>query len=124
MGPVGHGTATERSKARIDHAFMTLLKTVPYENISISMLCREAGISRRAFYRNFKNLDAVIYYKLQQIQIYYDQQIPFPDGKHPHFADFYSYIQIHQEYVLLLQRKFSSLFEKQVKQIYKSPDYV
>ena len=120
MGPVSNVTATERSKTRIVHALTTLLSTVPYEKISISRLCNEAGISRQTFYKNFKSIDAIVHYKLQQIQSYCERQVAFPVGKHPHFADFYSYIQSNPEYELLLQRRFSPLLEKQVKDIYKN----
>lgn len=111
-------TATERSKTRIVHAFTTLLNAVPYEKISIARLCSEADVSRQTFYKSFKNIGAVVQYKLQQIQIYCDEQDAFSVSKHPRFADFYSYIQSNKEYEPLLQRKFSPLFEKQVKDIY------
>ena len=113
-------TAAERSRTRIVQAFMTLLCIVPYEEISISRLCRETDVFPRTFHRSFKNIDAIVQYKLQQIQLYYNEQVSFSAGKHPRFSIFYSYIQSNKAYEPLLQRRFASLFEKQVKEIYKN----
>ena len=112
--------AAKRSKTRIGNALMTLLKKMPYEKISISRLCREAGVSRQTFYKNFETLDAIVDYKLHQIQRRYEKQDSLLENRRPRFADFYRYIQNNKEYALLLQRKLSHLFEKLVKDTYKN----
>lgn len=40
-------------------ALLLLMKTKKYEDISISDICRKAGVSRNAFYKNFKTKDNV-----------------------------------------------------------------
>ena len=37
-----------------------MLDTEPYEKISVSQLCRRAGLSRKAFYSHFKDKDDVL----------------------------------------------------------------
>ena len=59
--------ADRKPEIRICSAFMTLLKTIPYEKISISRLCQEAGVSRQTFYKYFESLDSVAVYQLQQL---------------------------------------------------------
>ena len=47
---------TERSAKRqreIELAFLKLMETTPYSDISVTMLCQSIGIPRKAFYRYF-----------------------------------------------------------------------
>ncbi len=37
-----------------------LLQTTPYENLTVVMLCKEAGITRRTFYKNYKSIDDLV----------------------------------------------------------------
>ena len=41
-------------------AFADLLASIPYGEISVSMICRRAGIDRRTFYRYFDNKEDVL----------------------------------------------------------------
>ncbi len=41
-------------------ALFTLMKTQQFQEISISTLCKRAGISRMAFYRNYDSKEAVL----------------------------------------------------------------
>ena len=41
-------------------AFTDVLASIPYGEISVSMLCRRAGIDRRTFYRYFDNKEDVL----------------------------------------------------------------
>ncbi|MBO4212384.1 MAG: TetR/AcrR family transcriptional regulator [Oscillospiraceae bacterium] len=55
-----------QSKERISEALLALLKTTPYQSISIQMLADRADVSRMAFYRNFSGKEQIIQYYLQK----------------------------------------------------------
>ncbi len=45
----------------------TMLQTQDYQSVTISALCREAGIPRNAFYRYFDNMDDVLYAQMDAL---------------------------------------------------------
>ncbi len=49
-----------QSQKWIFAAFTDVLASIPYGEISVSMLCRRAGIDRRTFYRYFDNKEDVL----------------------------------------------------------------
>ncbi len=55
-----------QSKERLSGALLELLKTVPYEDITVQIVSDHAGVSRMAFYRNFDSKDDVIRYYLKK----------------------------------------------------------
>lgn len=55
-----------QSKERLSGALLELLKTVPYEDITVQRISDHAGVSRMAFYRNFDSKDDVIRYYLKK----------------------------------------------------------
>lgn len=48
-------------------AVILLMETMPYEKITITDICKKAGVSRNAFYRHYPKKDAIIRYYLFQI---------------------------------------------------------
>ena len=56
-----------QSKERLSGALLELLKTVPYEDITVQRISDHAGVSRMAFYRNFDSKDDVIRYYLEKL---------------------------------------------------------
>lgn len=56
----------EQSKQRIADALIRLLKTIPYNEITIQMITQEADVSRMAFYRNFESKDQIIRYYIDR----------------------------------------------------------
>ena len=48
-------------------AFMILLKDENIHNITISKLCNVAGVSRTAFYRNYKSIEDVLEDKIKEL---------------------------------------------------------
>lgn len=48
-------------------AVILLMETMPYEKITITDICKKAGVSRNAFYRNYPKKDAIIRYYLFKI---------------------------------------------------------
>ena len=58
-------TALQSQKQTAD-AMMALLSEKPFSQITISELCREAGISRQTFYSLFTNRENVMVFTLQE----------------------------------------------------------
>ena len=55
--------STERDanqQKRLEQAFLDLLLQMPYDSIRISEVCRQAGCSRKVFYRLFENKTDVL----------------------------------------------------------------
>ncbi len=54
-----------QSQRQTARAMMTLLREKPFSQISISELCKEAGISRQTFYSLFTSRENVVIFTLQ-----------------------------------------------------------
>ncbi len=121
MNAINNDKAARKSKAQICSALMKLLKTVPYRKITVSQLCVCAGISRTAFYKNFRSMDAVVLHKLVQMEKAYNKH-RFPDGEiRSRFAEFYSFAKSSRDFDLLfVKNNLFSLFEEQIKTSYLS----
>lgn len=50
----------KNAKEKIYNSMLVLLETCPYEQLTISDICKEAHISRQAFYLHYKSKDEVI----------------------------------------------------------------
>ncbi len=62
------------SKQDLADTVFKLLKTKPYEQISIQDIVDKAGFSRMAYYRNFKSKNEIVQYYLHKItQDYLDE---------------------------------------------------
>ena len=62
----GNNKTALSSQQQIAEAFLKLLNTRPYSDISISAVCKEAGISRQTFYSLFDSKENLISYMLGQ----------------------------------------------------------
>ena len=58
------------SQRAIACALMELMETAPYSDISVSALCRAAGVSRPTFYSIFGSKDDVVAYILHESHCY------------------------------------------------------
>jgi len=63
------------TKESIVTAVLLLMDTVPYSKITISDICKKAGVSRNAFYRNYPKKDAILHYYLFKITEDYRKQL-------------------------------------------------
>ena len=54
------------SQQQIAEAFVLLLKEVPYSSISVSAICKKAGISRQTFYTLFSSRENIVLYLLDK----------------------------------------------------------
>lgn len=62
-----HTLAVKSQKWLVD-ALLSLIQKKPYEEISISELCKEAALDRRTFYRNFKDKADVLLFYFSNLQ--------------------------------------------------------
>ena len=62
------------SQKQIAEALLRLMADHPYADISVSSLCREAGISRQTFYSLFTSRENVVVYTLQEKYGYTPEQ--------------------------------------------------
>ncbi len=56
-----------RTQKAISDAFLALIKEFPYEEISVTSLCRRADVVRKTFYNNFQSKDDVVRYLINDI---------------------------------------------------------
>lgn len=62
------------SQKNIAEAFVRLLRTTPYAKISISAICKEAGVSRQTFYSLFESRENIILYILDKKHSYHPEK--------------------------------------------------
>jgi len=119
VNTINNENAMKKSKAQICSALMKLLKTVPYRKITVSQVCTCAGVSRTAFYKNFKSMDAVVLHKLTQMEKTYNKHRLPDDDVRSRFTEFYSFIKADRNFDLLFVRNnLFPIFEEQIKARY------
>ena len=57
---MGENPIAARSKKRLADALMDMMRDEPLDGITITRLCSRAGLSRPAFYQNFKCMDELL----------------------------------------------------------------
>ena len=62
----GNNRTACSSQRQISEAMLRLMSQTSYNKISVSALCKEAGISRQTFYSLFNSMDNVILYILRE----------------------------------------------------------
>lgn len=93
------------SKQDLAETVFILLKTKPYEQITIQDIVDRAGFSRMAYYRNFKSKDEVLQYYLHKItQDFLDKtKIDLlTDNLHKFFVTVYTHLTNVKDIGLLL----------------------
>lgn len=61
-------TLAVKSQKWLVEALLSLIQIMPYEEISISELCKKAELDRRTFYRNFKDKNDVLLFYFSALQ--------------------------------------------------------
>lgn len=64
------------SQTRIACSLLALMERKPYAAISVTELCREAGVSRPTFYSRFDSMDDVVIFLLQSRYSYAPEEDP------------------------------------------------
>jgi len=73
--------STEKSAAQqrqLEQAFLDLLLQMPYDDIRISEICRQAGCSRKVFYRLFEGKTDVLIALIDQTLLDFENYHPDP----------------------------------------------
>lgn len=63
----GTNPSALRSREWLTNAFMSLLASKKYEEITIKEICREADLSRQTFYQSFDSKDEVVEYQFLRL---------------------------------------------------------
>lgn len=66
-----------RSMDRITSALFELMKAKPYADISITEICKSAGVARKTFYRNFESKTAIIAQKIDAVFLSFARNYDF-----------------------------------------------
>lgn len=104
----GHEKLKNQSRDWLADALLDLMKKRPYQDITIGQIADHAGLSRRTFYRSFKNKEEVMDYITTSMSLLYEQHIianqfeTFDFQKIAHI--FFSFFETHYEFLKLLQK--------------------
>jgi len=123
----GSNTTALANQKLIGDAFLNLLKTTPFEEISVSEICLEAGISRQTFYSLFQNKENVIRYELERVCCYDCDQHSCSDNPLYSLSEHYSrYILDNRELLQLLYQNhlLGVLEEMQYQDFMNCPDFM
>lgn len=71
MLPSRTGKCIARNQDKLAAALLGLMQDTDYDAITVSALCRAAGVSRNTFYRNFSGKGAVLDYAMDDICLQY-----------------------------------------------------
>lgn len=98
------------SQRQIARALMSLMQEEPYDRITVSALCKEAGISRQTFYSLFTSRENVVVFTLQaRYSFNPDEEMLSPSRRDTcelrRLCRSYSeYIEANRNFLLLLAR--------------------
>lgn len=99
---------------QLENALFGLLKEKEYKDISISELCDKAWVSRCTFYRNYKNMDDIIY------QFFMRNSLNWWDDNYSIFLKEEKYVSISLfEYILSLKEIILLIYQKGLSHIFE-----
>lgn len=113
------------SKNALAKSLLELMNTDPYKEITITKLCSTAQISRRTFYRNFRDIDELLVYAIATITEKFSAEIK----KHRSeplqniFVAFFSFWEENSSTLCLLlkQNQGHILFIEYLKVVFEMP---
>lgn len=99
---------------KFEEALLQIMKTVPFEHISISELCRQAGLSRKTFYRLYQTKGDVVYAMIDHAILDAEGYEPSPDVGQGGMHAFFGFWQSKKELLdVLAKNQISSLLSQQ-----------
>lgn len=102
---------------QLEKAIFGLLKEKEYKDISISELCNKAWVSRCTFYRNYKDMDDIIYqYFMRESKNWWEENYcTFLKGEKNVSVSLFEYLLSLKETILIVyERGLSHIFEKHI----------
>ena len=99
---------TALQQRQFEQAFLEYSLEVPYDDITISELCRRAGLSRRIFYRLFERKADVLYALLDHTMLEAESFIPESSVGPGNLHKFFAYWRSQKPLLDVLQKNRSS----------------
>lgn len=78
-----------RSKKEITETLLKLMRTTPYNEISVKLILLESKLSRKTFYRNFSSKDDVLNSYINKLMLQYVQNL-----QHINYHSFISILSV------------------------------
>ncbi len=104
-------TLNEFSKHNLQEAILILMKEKPFDKITITELCKKAGVSRMAFYKNYHDTEELL------LDIFIDgntemiEEIGSPFRNTTGYEWFYTMFCVIEQYSEMLQLLFDAGFQ-------------
>ena len=102
---------------QLEKTIFNLLKEKEYKDISISELCNKAWVSRCTFYRNYKDMDDIIYqYFMRKSKNWWNENYTtfLKEEKNVSISLFQYLLSLKEEILLIYQKGLSHIFEKHI----------
>ena len=102
---------------QLENAIFMLLKEKEYKDISISELCNKAWVSRCTFYRNYKDIDDIIYqYFMRKSKNWWEANYSafLKEEKNVSVSLFEYLLSLKEKILIVYQRGLSHIFEKHI----------
>lgn len=118
----GANKTAQNSQRAFAAAMVQLLREKPYEDITISEICRVSGVSRQTFYALFQNKENVLRYEISQNYSYPRNIHPSPEiPLSRYLAHIFSrYVDANYDFLkLLIDQKLSIVFFQCLKEYLK-----
>ncbi|RHR21612.1 TetR/AcrR family transcriptional regulator [Clostridium sp. AF19-22AC] len=123
-----NGKIAEQSKIKLVNSLFAIMEQYNFEEITITQISQEAGLSRKTFYRLFKNKDELLNFYFKHLYNECFQQIKSKQIQHywdvvQHYFDF---CEGHKSLLLLLKQNnlLTRLFEGSYKYSFNVFEYV
>lgn len=103
MYTVQKNPAALRSQELICRAVCALMGELPFEEITVTRICQEAGVGRKTFYRNFERKEDVVELMIDTLREEYVRElvhVPIGDAARYHFE----FLCRQREFMTLLYR--------------------
>lgn len=102
---------------QLENSIFNLLKEKEYKDISISELCNKAWVSRCTFYRNYKDMDDIIYqFFIRESQKWWDENynLFLKEENYISLSLFKYLLSLKERIIIVYQRGLSYIFEKHI----------
>lgn len=100
------------SQRQISDAMMRLIQEKPFAQITVSELCKAAGISRQTFYTLFTSRENVVVFTLQTHYCDAPQMADY--GRSDHAHDLRALCRVYSEYMQSNQRLIKTLVDNRI----------
>ena len=92
------------SRQMIRDALLALMQDIPFQEISISQICREAQVVRQTYYRHFDSKNDILEFHMDHLFAQYFQSHFTGTDTLTQLCDFYEYMVVNKSFLLTLSR--------------------